>query len=118
MTEPIMKRAKGDGVGIQLAHWKGKRENIFCIHGLTANSRCWDRIISGLTPRFQVLAMDLRGRGLSDKPPTGYSIEQHVQDIYCLLEDQGLERVTLMGHSLGAYISLAFAAHHPERVKN
>ena len=117
MTEPIMKRAKGDGIEIQLALWEGKRENIFCIHGLTANSRCWDRIVSGLIPEFRVLAMDLRGRGLSDKPPKGYFIEQHVQDIYCLLEDQKLERVTLMGHSLGAYISLAFAARHPDRVK-
>ena len=117
MTEPIMKKAKGDGIEIQLALWEGKRENIFCIHGLTANSRCWDRIVSGLIPEFRVLAMDLRGRGLSDKPPKGYFIEQHVQDIYCLLEDQKLERVTLMGHSLGAYISLAFAARHPDRVK-
>ena len=117
MTEPIMKRAKGDGIEIQLACWEGKRENICCIHGLTANSRCWDRIVSGLIPEFRVLAMDLRGRGLSDKPPKGYFIEQHVQDIYCLLEDQKLERVTLMGHSLGAYISLAFAARHPDRVK-
>lgn len=117
MTEPIMKRAKGDGVEIQLARWEGKREQIFCIHGLTANSRCWDRIVSELTPEFHVLAMDLRGRGLSDKPLKGYSIEQHVRDIYCLMEDQKLERVTLMGHSLGAYISLAFAARHPDRVK-
>jgi pimeloyl-ACP methyl ester carboxylesterase len=117
MTEPIMKRAKGDGVKIQLARWKGKRENILCIHGLTANSRCWDRIVSELVPEFRVLAIDLRGRGLSDKPLTGYSIEQHVRDIHCLLEDQKLERVTLMGHSLGAYISLAFAARHPDRVK-
>ncbi|MBL7202768.1 MAG: alpha/beta hydrolase [Desulfobacteraceae bacterium] len=117
MTEPIMNRAKGDGVGIQLAVWEGRRGNILCIHGLTANCRCWDRIIAGLTPEFRVLAMDLRGRGLSDKPPKGYSVEQHVRDVYCLLEDQGLERITLMGHSLGAYVSLAFTAHHPDRVR-
>ncbi|MCP4578270.1 MAG: alpha/beta hydrolase [Deltaproteobacteria bacterium] len=117
MTEPIMKRAKGDGVGIQLACWEGVKDNILCIHGLTANCRCWDRIIAGLAPEFRVLAMDLRGRGLSDKPSEGYSVEQHVRDIYCLLEDRKLERVTLMGHSLGAYISLAFAARHPDRVK-
>ena len=117
MTEPLMKRAKGDGIGIQLALWEGKKENILCVHGLTANCRCWDGIISGLAPKFRVMAMDLRGRGLSDKPPKGYSIEQHVRDIYCLIEDQELKRITLMGHSLGAYVSLAFAAHHPDRVK-
>jgi pimeloyl-ACP methyl ester carboxylesterase len=117
MTEPMMKKGKGDGVEIQLALWDGKRENVLCIHGLTANCRCWDTIISKLIPQFRVLAMDLRGRGLSDKPPKGYSVAQHVQDVHCLLEDQGLERVTLMGHSLGAYVCLAFAAQYPERVK-
>jgi pimeloyl-ACP methyl ester carboxylesterase len=117
MTEPIMKRAKGDGVGIQLACWEGVKDNILCIHGLTANCRCWDRIIAGLAPEFRVLAMDLRGRGLSDKPSEGYSVEQHIMDVACLLEDQGLEQVTLMGHSLGAYIALAFAARHPDRVR-
>jgi len=117
MTEPTMKRTKGDGVEIQLASWEGKGENIFCVHGLTANSRCWDRVVSGLTPEFRVLAMDLRGRGFSDKPLSGYYIEQHVRDIFHLLEDEKLERVTLMGHSLGAYISLVFADRYPERVR-
>ncbi len=117
MTEPVMKKGKGDTVEIQLAYWEGKKENIFCIHGLTANCRCWDTIISGLWPEFQILAMDLRGRGLSEKPPTGYSIEQHVKDVHCLLKDQGLKKVTLMGHSLGAYVCLAFSAQYPELVK-
>jgi len=117
MTEPTMKKAKGDGVEIQLASWEGKGDTIFCVHGLTANSRCWDRVVSGLTPEFRVLAMDLRGRGLSDKPSEGYSIEHHARDIFHLLEDEKLERVTLMGHSLGAYISMAFAGRYPERVR-
>ncbi|EFK08494.1 hydrolase, alpha/beta domain protein [delta proteobacterium NaphS2] len=116
MTEPTMVKAKGDGVDIQLAVWEGDGENILCIHGLSANCRCWDRIVSGLEPEFRVLAMDLRGRGLSDKPPTGYSIDQHAKDVLAVLKDQGLTTITLMGHSLGAYVSLAFAAHYPTLV--
>jgi pimeloyl-ACP methyl ester carboxylesterase len=61
--------------------------------------------------------MDLRGRGLSDKPPTGYSLQHHVRDLQGLFADCGLSQAVLMGHSLGAYISLAFAARYPERVK-
>jgi pimeloyl-ACP methyl ester carboxylesterase len=72
---------------------------------------------SCLTPVHSFLAMDLRGRGLSDKPPTGYSLQHHVGDLYGLLEDCGLSQAVLMGHSLGAYISLAFAAQYPGRVK-
>jgi pimeloyl-ACP methyl ester carboxylesterase len=117
MTEPIMQTVQGDGVKIQLAIREGRQENILCIHGLTANSRCWDPIVSALAPEYRVLALDLRGRGLSDKPPKGYSIPQHVEDIRHILREMGLGKVTLMGHSLGAYISLAFAARYPEHMK-
>ena len=116
MTEPIMKRAMGDGVEIQLAQWEGEEKAILCIHGITANSRCWDVIADALSPSHTVLAMDLRGRGLSGAPSTGYSMEHHSRDILAVLDDLGLERVVLMGHSLGAFISLIFGAKHPERV--
>jgi pimeloyl-ACP methyl ester carboxylesterase len=63
-----------------------------------------------------VIAMDLRGRGLSDKPPTGYSIEHHCKDVLSLIDDLGLKQPVLMGHSLGAFISLVFAAQYPQRI--
>jgi pimeloyl-ACP methyl ester carboxylesterase len=116
MTEPIMTKAKGDGIQIQLAIWEGKGKPILCIHGITANSRFWDCLASALSPQHRVIAMDLRGRGLSDKPPTGYSIEHHCKDILALMNDHGLERPVLMGHSLGAFISLVFAAQYSQRV--
>ncbi|UCF95706.1 MAG: alpha/beta hydrolase [Desulfobacterales bacterium] len=112
-----MQRAKGDGVVIQLAIREGKAKPILCVHGLTANCRCWDLIASELAPTYRVLAMDLRGRGLSDKPARGYSLERHVRDIHGVLNDLGLEQAVLMGHSLGAYIAMAFAADCPERVE-
>ena len=111
-----MIQARGDGIKIELALWKGKGKQILCIHGITANSRFWDCLASALAPYHRVMAIDLRGRGLSDKPPTGYSIEHHCKDILALMNDQGLERPVLMGHSLGAFISLAFAAQYPQRV--
>lgn len=117
MAEPTMKRTKGDGVEIQLAIWEGMGKPILCIHGITANCRCWDVIASALARRHRVLAMDLRGRGFLDKPSTGYSLENHVRDIHCLLDDIGLDSAVLIGHSLGAYISLAFAAQHRERAE-
>lgn len=116
MTDPKMVRTRGDGIHIQLAVWEGEGKTILCVHGLTANCRCWDLIASELSPKYHVIAMDLRGRGLSDKPDTGYSVEQHMGDIHALLEEQGIDSVTLLGHSLGAYISLAYAANYPEKV--
>jgi pimeloyl-ACP methyl ester carboxylesterase len=116
MAEPTMTKAKGAGIEIQLTVWEGNGKPILCIHGLTANSRFWDCLASALSPRHKIIAMDLRGRGLSDKPPTGYSIDHHCKDVLALMDDLGLKRPVLMGHSLGAFISLVFAAQHPERV--
>jgi pimeloyl-ACP methyl ester carboxylesterase len=112
----MMIKAKGDGIKIQLAVWKGKGKQILCVHGITANGRFWDCLASALAPHHRVIAMDLRGRGLSDKPRTGYSIRHHCKDILALMNDQGLERPVLMGHSLGAFISLVFAARYPRKV--
>ena len=61
------------------------------------------------------MAMDLRGRGLSDQPPSGYDVEHHCQDIACALEDLGLKKAVFMGHAMGALIVLAFAAYRPEK---
>ena len=116
MVEPIMTRARGNGIKIQLAIWEGSGKQILCVHGLTANCRCWDLIASALAPRHRMIAMDLRGRGLSDHPSSGYSVEGHCRDILSLLDDMDIERPVLMGHSLGAFISLVFAAQHPQRV--
>jgi pimeloyl-ACP methyl ester carboxylesterase len=116
MTEPKLIKANGDGIQIQLAIWEGKGKQILCIHGLTANCRFWDCLASALSPQHRVIAMDLRGRGLSDKPSKGYSIKHHCKDILALMNDQELQRPVLMGHSLGAFISLVFAARYPQRV--
>ena len=117
MSDPVMKRAEGDGLQIQLAIWEGEGQAILCVHGLTANCRCWDLIASSLTPENNILAMDLRGRGLSDKPSSGYSLQHHIQDVCCVLDSIRQERIVLVGHSLGAFIALAFAANYPERTE-
>lgn len=117
MIEPEMIHCKGDNVKINAALWKGTGKTIMCLHGITANCRCWDLMASTLSPEYQVVAMDLRGRGLSGKPDSGYSPEQHIRDIISVMDDLDIEKIFLMGHSLGAFISLMFAALHPERVE-
>ena len=115
MPEPLMKKVKGDGVEINLAVWEGTGNPILCVHGITANCRCWDVLADALAPEYRVLAMDLRGRGGSDKPAEGYALEYHLRDISCMLDDLSIDRAVIMGHSLGAFIGLAFAAEYPDR---
>ncbi|MFH0351958.1 MAG: alpha/beta fold hydrolase [Chromatiales bacterium] len=85
--------------------------------GLTANAHAFDGLIqAGMSPRLRVLALDLRGRGLSDKPATGYSMADHVADVLGLLDTLDLDQVVLGGHSFGGLLTFYIAAHHPERV--
>ena len=115
MDSPEMIRTRGDGIDIQLALWNGEGRAVLCVHGLTANCRCWDTMAASLAPRYKVIALDLRGRGLSEKPPEGYGVEQHCRDIEAVIENLGIERPVLIGHSLGALITLALTARRPEK---
>ena len=105
------------GVKLATREWAGKGPAIVCIHGLTANHACWESLAGFLAPDYRVIAYDLRGRGESDKPPKGYSVPIHAEDLAALLDHLGLAQVILLGHSLGANIAAYFASHHPERVE-
>lgn len=111
-----MTRVVANGVGLAVREWPGKGPAIVCIHGLTANHTCWASLADTFSPAHRLIAYDLRGRGGSDKPPTGYSLEIHGQDLGALLDHFGLKRAILAGHSLGAHIAVRFAARHPGRV--
>lgn len=117
MTAPAMLRAPGHGATIQLAHWPGRGPTVLAVHGLTANCRCFDTYAAELAGPVNLFAVDLRGRGLSDHPPTGYSLANHAADLAAVITHLGLGPVTVMGHSLGSYITLALAAAHPELVE-
>jgi len=85
--------------------------------GLTANACSFDGLIkAGLSPSLRVLALDLRGRGLSQKPHSGYSMADHCADVLALLDALEFSQVVLGGHSFGGLMSIYMAAHHPERV--
>jgi pimeloyl-ACP methyl ester carboxylesterase len=85
--------------------------------GLTANACSFDGLIkAGLSPALRVLALDLRGRGLSQKPDSGYSMADHAADVLGLLDELELREVMLGGHSFGGLLSIYMAARYPARV--
>lgn len=89
---------------------------LILMHGLTANAHSFDRIMRGLNG-FHIFSVDLRGRGLSDKPKTNYTMKDHAADIIGMIEALGLQKVYFGGHSFGALLSIYLAANFPERVK-
>ncbi|MEM6297996.1 MAG: alpha/beta hydrolase [Bacteroidota bacterium] len=105
------------GITLRYLEFEGEGETILLTHGLTANAHTFDGVIAaGLSPAYRVISVNLRGRGLSDKPETDYQMRDHVQDIIELMDTLGLEKVALGGHSFGAFLTMYLAAHHPERV--
>ncbi len=111
-----MARVAVDGISLAVQEWPGRGPAVVCIHGLTANHTCWASLADVLGRDYRLIGYDLRGRGDSDKPDTGYSLEIHGRDLVALLDHFHLKKAIVMGHSLGAHIALRFAAKHPRRV--
>jgi pimeloyl-ACP methyl ester carboxylesterase len=86
-------------------------------HGLASNSRIWDDVAARLIERHHVVALDQRGHGLSDRPADGFTFDRMVSDLAGVIEATGLDRPTLVGHSWGGNVVLAFAAAYPDRVR-
>jgi len=95
----------------------GSESPLVLMPGLTANAYSLDGLIkAGLSSALRVLALDLRGRGLSDKPDIGYSMADHAADVLGLLDVLEIQQVVLGGHSFGGLLTLYMAAHYPERI--
>ena len=85
------------------------------LHALAQDGSAWAGPARRLAGRYRVYAPDLRGHGASDRCPE-YSFELMRDDVLALLDELGLERVTLFGHSMGAIVAYLVAGDHPERV--
>ncbi|CAO5250030.1 alpha/beta fold hydrolase [Frankia sp. AgKG'84/4] len=88
---------------------------LLLIHGIGDNARTWLPIIARLARHHTVIAPDLLGHGLSDKPRGDYSIAGYACGMRDLLTVLGVERATVIGHSLGGGVAMQFAYQFPER---
>ncbi len=96
--------------------WGARGTPVVCITGITANAFCFQAFADGLARDHRVIAYDLRGRGDSDKPEHGYSIAIHAEDLAKLIDAWGIERPIVLGHSLGGFVALYFAAYYPDKL--
>jgi pimeloyl-ACP methyl ester carboxylesterase len=105
----------GDGA-LAVAVWPAEPDApvVLAVHGITASSRSFLALAREL-PEMRIVAPDLRGRARSNALP-GSGLEQHAADLRRLLEVVGADRVTLVGHSMGAFVATLLAAAEPERV--
>jgi pimeloyl-ACP methyl ester carboxylesterase len=96
----------------------GQGEPVLLLHGLADVAESWARVLPALATRYQVIAPDLLGCGLSDKPRIPYHLWALATYTRHLLDAMGVERAHVVGHSLGGALALHLYFQYPERVRD
>ena len=105
-----------NGIRLHYLDWGGKREAILFLTGFGDSAHIFDDLAPQFIDHFRVLGLTRRGHGQSDKPDTGYDTSTLVDDIRQFLELMGINRVTLVGHSLAGDEMTQFAGSYPDRL--
>jgi lipase len=117
MTAPVPFTAPVRGGDLAGGQWRADAAGtpVLALHGITASHRAWHHLADAL-PGRRIIAPDLRGRGRSNALPGPWSLRDHADDEVRLLDALGIDRAFVVGHSMGAFVSVRFAAAHPDRV--
>jgi pimeloyl-ACP methyl ester carboxylesterase len=87
------------------------------LHGFGNEAHIWDDFAPVMAPHYRTIAVDLRGHGDSaHDPERRYDYQSHVRDLEFVTAELGIDRLVLIGHSLGGRVSTLFAASHPQRM--
>lgn len=105
--------------GIRLNYVRmGKGPLVMLVHGFPETSYCWRKVMPLLSGHFTVVAPDMRGYGLSDKPLDGYDKRTMAADMRALANHLGFERIAVMaGHDRGARVAHRCGLDHPDVVE-
>ena len=95
----------------------GSGPPVVLIHGMVNSSRHWEQVALRLSTRYTVVAPDLIGHGDSAAPRGDYSLGAHAAGVRDLLTAIGIERATIVGHSLGGGVAMQFFYQFPQRVE-
>ncbi|HZF58838.1 MAG TPA: alpha/beta hydrolase [Rubrobacter sp.] len=90
---------------------------VVCLHGITAQHRAFNAAARLIGPSRGLVGVDLRGRGDSEKPESGYGLDVHAADVVRVLDHLGLRDAVLVGHSMGGFVALKIALAYPDRVR-
>ena len=110
----------GDGVTHYRLEGPADGPVVVLVHGFSNGSYVWDDYFAPLVAAgYRVLALDLYGRGFSDRPPTTYSAELFDRQLLALLDALSISQpVHLVGYSMGGAIVTGLTARHPDRVRS
>lgn len=107
--------APAEALAVTAFGTEAARPALLAVHGITANGLSW-AIVAAHLPERRILAPDLRGRGRSNRMPGPYGLRRHAADLAALLDADGGGARVVLGHSMGAFVSVALAASRPDLV--
>ncbi|MGH1342579.1 MAG: alpha/beta fold hydrolase [Nannocystales bacterium] len=96
---------------------EGQGPAVVLIHGFASSLENWDPVLEDLLEGHRVLALDLKGFGWTDRPEGDYSPSAQAALVFALMDQRGIERAAVVGHSWGSSVVLAMALDQPERVE-
>jgi len=107
-----------NGLRLRYLDWEGRSTvPAEMLHGLRGYAETWESLAASLGDRFRSFALDQRGRGGSEWGRwQDYRVEQYVADFESFVDQLGLGKFVLIGHSMGGANAIVYAARHPERV--
>jgi pimeloyl-ACP methyl ester carboxylesterase len=104
----------GADMKIRYFHRAGGDTRLVLLHPSSGYGRMWELTADHLDRRFSVYAPDQRGHGDSGRPNGEYSAEEYAHELRSIVDQWGLKRIVVGGHSLGGRVALIFAARYPE----
>jgi pimeloyl-ACP methyl ester carboxylesterase len=115
--QPTSLVLSGAGLRIHALEWSREGTPLVLLHGFSNEAHIWDDAAPAVAPYYRTVALDLRGHGDSDHDPEGrYDYDFHVADLESVLDALGIERLVLVGHSLGGRVAMRFAGKHASRL--
>ena len=112
--QEVRGQVPGDGIKMAFGGWPGTGPTVVALHGVTASYMNFVGVAESLAGRRPVTALDLRGRGDTDKPASGpFGMSQHAADVASAMRSLELGPSLVVGHSMGAFVAVALAAEQP-----
>lgn len=96
----------------------GEGPPVLLVHGVGARGQVWNKVVEHLAPHYRCVSYDLRGHGGSDGADQPFGLDEFVADLEALRAQLDIDKVHIVGHSLGGMIAPAYAHAHPERVRS
>lgn len=108
--------SRAEGSAADAAQAAAEKRCVVLLHGYLESMYVWDDFVPLLTPKVRVITVDIPGHGISQVLGEKHSMEAMADILSDMLDALGIERCTMVGHSMGGYITLAFAARHADKL--